>query len=1002
MAGNYDGSIRIDTAINTVPIDSGLSQIENKIKSVGAAIGLAFGVKELIDFGKRSVDAASDLAEAQNVVDTAFGAMSYKMEQFADIALETYGISELTAKNMGSTYMAMAKGMGVAADAASDMAVTLTGRLSDIMSFYNKTQSEVDTIGRALITGETEPLKAIGVVMTQTNLSAYAMAKGFSKNYTEMRANEQLLVRYKYFLEQTSLAQGDFAKTSEGWANQTRLLSERLNEFMTNFGGLIMNTLTPALQFANEAVTFLNDLFFRDKDNAENASAVKSAEAITDEVTSMGTAAEKSEKKLNNLLSGFDELHVISGAKSNSEDETEGAGIDTSDLLGVSLNADTANAKKAAKKYRDIINEIYLAFKNHPLTKTVEGIIKKLGEFFGFFKNDGKINSGGIVTALMDILEAIIAYNSVAGIVKGVSAFSKGFSGLISLATAHPVAAAVVGITALAIGLYKLDQELQHQRLVDAFGDISISLEEIDELIDLITADIDNVGKAFNNSRERLNTARDNFTEVAEAVRKTADAFKNGDMEQNVEGFAKQLDDFVNGALELNSATYDTRALERLFANDGVIDDEEQKILDRFNEFGGTVADRIENIRSQIHEITQGAINENRELLESEIKNIQDLYNQIAEMTVQQEDVKTSATWERLKNGAYTYDSYAELAEQIKTAQEQAEKSRQATEQAAYEDLMVKYNDMKKKGVSGEEIELSKKDDFKVIAEDMKELELQSKRYEREIILAFAQGTFTRMAELYTKDPEQLDIMQKYFELMVSAPKGVDPKQTFSGISAFMGNDINEALYRADAIINNDIKKEFGLDFAAEWERLNDEIGDSVYSVEYFNNAVEDALNSVTAIDLDQILPKVEDFEKRPKEYQRILSEFAAYTEYAIRMNVELDTTEVDEFFNKFAKDVGLDDKVSASQSDLKSEQGNTYELLNKYLNGNSSKSIANSFPSFFGVQMPAGYKSDEQSTELKIKLYNNDEQIVETQMPLGTSKAIEDNGKSSWGGRHR
>ncbi|MCM1277083.1 MAG: hypothetical protein NC299_17275, partial [Lachnospiraceae bacterium] len=403
MAGSYDGSIRINTAINSAPIDSGLAQIENKIKSMAATIGLAFGVKELIDFGKRSIDAASDLAEAQNVVDTAFGAMSWKMEQFAATALETYGISELTAKNMGSTYMAMAKGMGVATDAASDMAVTLTGRLSDIMSFYNKTQTEVDTIGRALITGETEPLKAIGVVMTQTNLSAYAMAQGFSKTYAEMSSNEQLLVRYKYFLEQTSLAQGDFAKTSEGWANQTRLLSERLNAFMTNLGSVIMNVLTPAVQFANEAVTFLNELFFGGK-TAEETTAAQNAAAITDEVTSMGTAAEKSEKKLNSLISGFDELHIISGSGSDAEETADDAGIDASNLLGVNLDADTSTAKKAAQKYRDIINEIYLAFKRHPLTKAVEDIIKAVGKFFGFIEDNGNISPKGIVNALMDIL----------------------------------------------------------------------------------------------------------------------------------------------------------------------------------------------------------------------------------------------------------------------------------------------------------------------------------------------------------------------------------------------------------------------------------------------------------------------------------------------------------------------------------------------------------------------------------------------------------------------
>ncbi len=599
MAGGYDGSIRIDTLINTLPLNNGLNQIESRFKSLASTIGLAFGAKELISFGKNAVEAASDLTEAQNVVDTAFGEMSYKMEQFADTALETYGISELTAKNMGSTYMAMAKGMGIATDAASDMAVTLTGRLADIMSFYNKTQSEVDTIGRALITGETEPLKAIGVVMTQTNLSAYAMAQGFSKTYAEMSSNEQLLVRYKYFLEQTALAQGDFSKTSENWANQTRMLSERLNEFMTNLGGVIMNALTPALQFANEAVMFLNDLFFGGK-TEEETTAAKNAEAVTDEVTAVGTAAEKSEKKLNSLLSGFDELHIISGAKSNDGESVNDTGIDTSNLLGINLDADVSTAKKAAGKYRDIINEIYLAFKRHPLTKLIGDIIKKVGEFFGLFEDDGGIDADGVVTMLMTVLEAFLAYKSISTITGAISAFSSGFGGLIGIITAHPVAAAVVGVIALAAAIYSLTMKLKKEEISSHFGDIAISFEEINELVGPITEDIDNVAKAFDDNKTRLKTAKDNFTDIAKAVQQTADAFKNGAAEQDVESFAEQLNGFIDSALEVNGATYDTSALEAAFAADGIIDDEEQKILERYDTFGGTVAERIEGIRSEI------------------------------------------------------------------------------------------------------------------------------------------------------------------------------------------------------------------------------------------------------------------------------------------------------------------------------------------------------------------------------------------------------------------
>ncbi len=101
-------------------------------------------------------------------------------------------------------------------------------------------------------------------------------------------------------------------------------------------------------------------------------------------------------------------------------------------------------------------------------------------------------------------------------------------------------------------------------------------------------------------------------------------------------------------------------------------------------------------------------------------------------MAQMQEDVKTSATWERLKNGAYTYDSYAELADAIKEAQEQAEKSRQITEQAAYEDVLMKLSGMSS-DYSEAEIEAMKAEAFSKIDDNMKELELEEKRYERDV-----------------------------------------------------------------------------------------------------------------------------------------------------------------------------------------------------------------------------------------------------------------------------
>lgn len=929
MAGSYDGSIRINTAINTDSLDNGLAKIESKIKSLGTAIGLAFGVKELIDFGKKAVTAASDLAEAQNVVDTAFGDMSYKMERFASTALETYGISELTAKNMGSTYMAMAKGMGVATDAASDMAVTLTGRLSDIMSFYNKTQSEVDTIGRSLITGETEPLKAIGVVMTQTNLSAYAMAQGFAKAYGEMSSSEQLLVRYKYFLEQTAMAQGDFAKTSEGWANQTRLLSERLNEFMTNLGSLLINTLTPALQFANEAVSFLNELFFGGNDNAENATAVKNAESVTDEVTSMGTAADKSAKKLNNLIAGFDELHIISGAKSDKDDTSIDAGIDTSNLLGVNLDTDTSVAQKAAGKYREVINEIYLAFKRHPLTKAVEDIIKSVGKFFGFIKSNNKLSAGNVVTALMDILGAILAYKAVKGIVGGITTFVKGFSGLIGIITAHPVAAAAVGIIALTVGIVKLSEELERQRIAESFGDIVISLEEIDELVSPITADSDKVANAFENNKQKFRDAQENFQKISEAVDKTAKSFHNASIKQDVEGFAKQLDEFVESALELNSATYDTSGLEALFMTDGEIDDEEQRILDQLTDLGGEVSNKIQSYAEEIHKITDAAIKENRDLTQSEIENLELLYQKLAELTAQQSDIKSKATWERLKNGDYTADSYAELMEKIKEAQEQDKKARDEIEQAAYEQIMAGVAGKRAEGKSDAEIEAFKEDGIKQIKENLKEMELESLRYQREIMTAWGSAAYNKMADAEVPiSDESNELLKAYFAAKLNMPENVQLEEL--GSKRLFGDWSYEA---ADIYVNEKIRKQFGVDFMGEWRSLNEAIGDAGGSVEDFYDSIDYILKNTKGLEVDDLLPKLEEFKDRPEEYMEVLTEWIEHTDYdPINIKVELDTTEADKWLAEYTqKKADIDNALKATEDIFGS-------LRDYSLNGDKSK----------------------------------------------------------------
>lgn len=203
MAQQYDGTIRINTKIDQTGFKEGVSGLQNSIgglgsslKSLAAKIAAAFSVTQLVKFSKEAISIASDLNEVQNVVDTAFGQMSSQVDAWAKNSIKQFGMSELAAKQMASTYMAMSVGSGLQGQSAADMAMKTAERAADISSFYNKTLEESDTMLKSIWTGEIESLKQIGVVMTQTNLDAFALANGFGKTTSEMTQGEQIMLRY--------------------------------------------------------------------------------------------------------------------------------------------------------------------------------------------------------------------------------------------------------------------------------------------------------------------------------------------------------------------------------------------------------------------------------------------------------------------------------------------------------------------------------------------------------------------------------------------------------------------------------------------------------------------------------------------------------------------------------------------------------------------------------------------------------------------------------------
>ena len=198
--------------------DKSVSKSTGSIKKAFSSLtkGIAFTtvIYGLAKLGKQAIQTASDLQEVQNVVEVSFGSMAAEVDKFAESAITKFGLSKLSAKQFASTFMAMSNGMGVAAEAGKNMSLNLTALSADMASFYNVQQDVAFTALKSVFTGETESLKRFGIVMTEANLSAYAMSQGISKSYSEMSQAERVALRYSFVLNATKNAQGDFARTS--------------------------------------------------------------------------------------------------------------------------------------------------------------------------------------------------------------------------------------------------------------------------------------------------------------------------------------------------------------------------------------------------------------------------------------------------------------------------------------------------------------------------------------------------------------------------------------------------------------------------------------------------------------------------------------------------------------------------------------------------------------------------------------------------------------------
>lgn len=317
--------------------------INNTISKIGGIVAKALSVAAIVKFGDSCIYAGRKLNAMSSMSRKVFPSMQSEIQAWAKSATDSFGLSQKQALEYTSNLGSMAKAFGFTEKEAASMATTLAGRAGDVASFYSMDQDDAYKKMQSVFTGETESLKSLGIVMTQTALDQYAMANGFGKTTSQMSEQEKALLRYQFVLSQTSQAEGDFVDTSAAWGNQIKILRLHFEDFKAAIGQGLINVLSPVLKMINLVMTQLVKLaqvfkafteLITGKTSSSSSSAADisaltdtadtgfsdaadSASKMADNVTDIGDAAEKSAKQMSGLM-GFDEINKQSDASASS------------------------------------------------------------------------------------------------------------------------------------------------------------------------------------------------------------------------------------------------------------------------------------------------------------------------------------------------------------------------------------------------------------------------------------------------------------------------------------------------------------------------------------------------------------------------------------------------------------------------------------------------------------------------------------------------------------
>lgn len=365
-------------------------------KSVAKISAVYLGLRKLASVLSTSVKEAANYEESLNLFSVTLGDRAEEANAWVEKFSNALYLDPANVRQYMGSFNSLITGLGVGSDKAYIMSQNLTQLTYDLASFKNL---DIDTAFRKLqsaTSGEIEPLRNVGIALSEATLQELALSMGINKNVADMNEAEKAQLRYIQILKSSTEWQGDMGATLVTPANALRILRQQFTLLSRAVGSVfipILMKLVPYVMVITQALTKLANkiaLIFGYKiQDVDYNRMAKGIGGIGDNVRDLGDNASSTAKKLNTMLAPFDDLNVVQnqtagagfGAGLGGSSDDLGAMIDGYDALAKlndGFQKDMRNAEKTLKRILPVVTAIGAAFLTWKISKKLLSSLKTL------------------------------------------------------------------------------------------------------------------------------------------------------------------------------------------------------------------------------------------------------------------------------------------------------------------------------------------------------------------------------------------------------------------------------------------------------------------------------------------------------------------------------------------------------------------------------------------------------------------------------------------------